>query len=67
VVVLLFDFNPHPTCHTWWVARQLNWAFKTFTMDAVPIRVGRWHLERELVHGVIRAKVGGWVGRLVGW
>jgi len=55
VIMLMFDFNPHPKSVVWF-----RWANKLFAMvplGLVTVRIGRWHLERAKIHSVIRQKV----------
>ena len=55
VAAFLFDFNPFPKSCEYF--KFLNCLIQKLACGILPIRVGRWHLERALVHGVIREKV----------
>jgi len=55
LLVLMTDFMPSER-----VARgcyYINKAVGCFTCGMVVSRIGRWHTERAMIHGVIRAKM----------
>jgi hypothetical protein len=54
-VALTFDFNPIPGVDN--MLPSVNWFIDRATCGMVPLRVGRWHIERAKVHGIIRDKV----------
>jgi hypothetical protein len=55
VVALLIDFNPSATVSK--LFAPFNRAVACLSCGLVNTRIGRWHLEREYVHDLIRAKV----------
>jgi hypothetical protein len=55
VFILVFDFNPWykaPRYFSW-----LNTIVHYSTCGIIKVRVGRWHLERDFVHGIIRRAI----------
>jgi hypothetical protein len=55
--VLLVDFNPFPNVSKNMLARFINKTLDLLTCGLITSRIGRWHLEREKIHGIVRAKV----------
>jgi len=54
-MAMTFDFNPIPGVEKTFA--PVNWFIGKVTCGMVPLRVGRWHIERAKVHGIIRDKV----------
>eukprot|EP00613_Pedinella_sp_CCMP2098_P018804 CAMPEP_0171771562 /NCGR_PEP_ID=MMETSP0991-20121206/54166_1 /TAXON_ID=483369 /ORGANISM="non described non described, Strain CCMP2098" /LENGTH=702 /DNA_ID=CAMNT_0012376921 /DNA_START=220 /DNA_END=2328 /DNA_ORIENTATION=+ len=57
VAVLLVDFNPFQAVPRMLLPRLANKFLDACTCGVLPSRFGRWHLERDFVHGVVRSKV----------